>query len=87
MNEYTIYRAFLKKNNLIVATEKEPDDDGLIVLTQEEYNESMVSGPGDGEEWDVVTGCGMVVIYPAREMEFNDQRINKYVRRREEKNV
>ena len=88
MNEYTIYRAFVQRHSISVVTEKGPDEDGLIVLTEEEYAEAMrAEVPGDGEAWDVVSGNGLVVVYPSWEMEFNDQRINKYVRRREENNV
>jgi hypothetical protein len=79
-NQYTIYRAGLKQHNISVVTEKEPNDDGIIIMSQDEYEKSLKSECiGDNEDWNVVTGNGMAVIYSKSEHKFNDSVIDKIV--------
>lgn len=74
---YTIHHAGLRQHNISVVTDRKPDENGLIVMTVKEYEDSIrVETPGDMDDWHVTTLNGVAVIHP-EEIKFSDPRVQR----------
>lgn len=77
--DYIIHRAGLPQHNIVVRTKAKPNTDGVIVLSRNDYEASiLVETPGSGKEWDVTTLPDRAVIHP-RAMRFDDPIVQKYL--------
>jgi hypothetical protein len=87
MKYYEIYAGGERGGEIVIKTEQSPNDDGIVVLTADDYDNAFSSvgrsGRGtDGyhENYDVTTYVDCVVLHPS-DIAFDDQRIDEAARR------
>ncbi len=91
MGRYLIYRGaedgvYAGRTGIVVRTDVEPDDAGIVVLSEDEYESSMESStPTDMglEDYDVTTGYGRAVLHPV-EIAFDDPAVDLALRAEED---
>ena len=81
-NLFKIYEGGSQPSSAIwVETDKMPNEDGIVVLSDEEYNNSFIVPEDNGslrgqyELYDVTTSHGLVALHPAS-IQFNDPRVD-----------
>ena len=83
MRYYEIYPGGERAGEIVIETTIEPDADGLVVMTEDQYNQSFSRRGRECRTWDNytedydVTAIGERVVLHPRSIPFDDPRVAK----------